>query len=685
MKKISTRLLLLLLTFSILPVHAQLNKANRAFDQYDYARAIPIYKQVVEQKNAGAAEATSRIADCYRMIRDYSLARIWYAKAVRLPDSDPSSHYFYGQALRGIGKYKEAKEQFLLYAKKKPNDPRGKIFARYCDEIEDLARLRPEYVIKNADSLNSEYSDFSPVMFKNGMLFCSDRRPEFKNSLHYNWTGDYYLDVYYADLDIREGEFPFTSNIETFLRNLNEKYHDGPVTFTDDYNKMYFTRVEHHNGIVDSSRYFTNRLQIFSSTWDGKKWSKTEKFPYNDEGYSVGHPTLSSNGKQLIFVSDIPGGKGGTDLYISNWDDEEETWLPPKNMGATLNTLENEMFPWLDHDSVLYFASAGHMGFGGLDIFKSRLIDGSWSEPINLRQPINSTADDFAFEYCSDHESGFFSSNRFGGQGKDDIYSFRDHHLPDSVLLSGYVKDKASNEPIENATVYVLNKQAEKVFVIKTDADGLYQTIVKRDINYVIKATKPDYYADCLRFTLPDDYEALTIEPDRDLLLGQYRVDEIFRLENIYYDFDKWNIRPDAAIELDKVIGFLQENIKIEIELGSHTDCRGSDAYNQVLSEKRAVSAVNYLIEHGINKDRVTAKGYGETILKNHCDDGVQCTEEEHQLNRRTEIKITGIIKDTGDEIQCDSEKYHSGEMVLEAQLPCNFFTSCEISAPKEK
>ena len=411
-------------------------------------------------------------------------------------------------------------------------------------------------------------------------------------------------------------------------------------------------------------------------------------FPYNSDNFSVGHPAISADGTKLIFSSNMPGGSGQSDLYISERINGE--WQKPINLGAEINTFGNEVFPFLANDSTLFFSSDGHEGYGGLDIFESNMVNGKWTTPWNLKLPLNSPYDDFSIVFNRNLTDGFFSSNRPGGLGSDDIYVFRKYHRTPGVqvpekpkevipLISGLVKDKKTLAPLDSATVFLLNKQTGEVLVLKTNRDGYFEAPIVKGVTYIAKAMKSNYFDDCLSIIIPTDEASVKIKTPKDLLLDKYALNKTFVIENIYYDLDKWFIRDDAKPSLNKLVGLLNQ-YPINVEIGSHTDSRASAKYNIQLSQKRADAAVKYLISKGIDAKRLTYKGYGETMLINRCADGVKCTEAEHQANRRTEFKITSINTSVVRSGSIDINLYKSGDKFKTEKLGTDFFKMCNES-----
>jgi len=398
----------------------------------------------------------------------------------------------------------------------------------------------------------------------------------------------------------------------------------------------------------------------------------------------------------------MQGGMGGTDIYSCVWKNGE--WSQPVNLGNKVNSFGNEMFPAIvGHE--LYFASDGFAGFGGLDIFKSTFSGGKWSEAENLGQPINSSFDDFAMILDSEGKKGFFSSNRPGGLGSDDIYACkriesRKKNIDSNqdktgknifpcppedslaVMISGIVKDKQTQKPVQGATVFLLNTQTGKAKVLKTDEKGAFSYVGSKGILYVAKSMENNYLSDCLNFKIETADTARVASLPRDLQIDRLEVNKIislnhmdYSIETIYYDFNKWFIRPDAAKELDKLVQVLKEN-PVMVELGSHTDSRGSREYNLDLSQKRAESAVRYIVMQGIDASRIAAKGYGESQPINHCTDGVLCSAREHQANRRTEFKVTGFSKPEANSVY-DMSKFKNQEEIPAYLLDEDFFMDC--------
>lgn len=692
------RFLVLFIAFTLTGnlAQAQITQADKLFKSYSYSLAIPLYLKIAQKPgDPDRNYAIIKLADCYRLTNDLLNAKAWYAKAVNLPNSENVNWFYYGQALQCAQEYDLAKEAFEKYDYLNPQDPRGKAYAAFCSEIDNLNDIPPAFEIKIASSLNSEHSDFGPAFYNNGIVFVSDRRQNFIENKKYEWTNSNYLDLYFSTPRYLDEFFQEMNEPKSFSGKFNQTYHDGPASFARHDSLVYLTRTEKGGEKKDADNFRTDRLKIFYSRFNGS-WSKTEAFFLNSDKYSVGHPVLTPDGNTIYFVSDMPGGMGGTDLYSCKWTGGQ--WDLPVNLGPSVNSFGDEMFPAINGNQI-YFASKGFAGFGGLDLFKSTLTDGKWSKAENLGFPINSSFDDFALVLDAKGKKGFFSSNRPGGKGSDDIYACKlidkkpkkklseeeiARVLKDSlsVTVSGVVRDKQTMKPLPYTTVFLLNTQTGQAKVLKTDANGMYSALATRGIMYVVKGMENNYLSDCFTFRFATTDTASRLTTPRDLVLDRLELNKVisignqdYSIETIYYDFDKWFIRPEAAKELDKLVQVMKEN-PVTVELGSHTDSRGTREYNIDLSQKRAESAVRYIVQQGIDESRIIAKGYGETQPINHCTDGVPCTPREHQANRRTEFKITGFTKE-GVSAEYDMSKFESGEEIPVYLLDPDFFKDC--------
>ncbi len=676
MKKIY--IILFLATAFGYQVCAQKHKADKLFKYYNYAEAIPLYLKTLENGELGEKRyATQKLADCYRFTNNAPKAQEWYQKAIQFDDSDAMNYFYLGQALRSLGQYEEAAAAFQSFNELAPDNEEGQRFYKYSVDIQEWMDLPPAAEIKNITELNSKYSDFAPVFYRDGIVFTSDRQtnPLLKNQT-YGWTNFSYLNLYYTIPEYYKVFWNGVPEPHEMSKDFNQSYHDGPASFSEDNRWIYVTRTEMKKGKKLDQNIKTHLLKIYFAEITGEKRPNFKPFAYNNKEYSVGHPTLSKDGQKLIFSSDMPGGYGGSDLYMCTM--ENGKWSKPVNLGDKVNSQGHEVFPYWAGNGELFFSSDGFLGFGGLDIYRSKMEEGEWSKPENLKQPLNSSYDDFGIVLKEDLSQGLFSSNRPEGKGNDDIYAFRNLHRPEKMPVlevKGMVKDINGN-PISGATVFLLDPVRHSVKVLQTNSEGVYADRVDFDHNYVPKAMKNGYIHDCTTFRTPEAESGTEMyQVPRDLVLIKLQVDEVFKVENIYYDLDKWNIREDAKPPLDKLVRILK-NYPITAELSSHTDSRASNEYNDELSQKRAESAVRYIILQGVNPARITAKGYGETRLVNKCADGVECTEEEHQANRRTEFKITSVDRSTSSH-EFNLEMFEEGDVINATILGAGFFDNC--------
>ncbi len=502
------------------------------------------------------------------------------------------------------------------------------------------------YRIKNLD-VNTKYSDFGVSYYGESEAIYASSKPQ-DNKSRRNWTnGQPYLDLYRGAID-GTGEIidsaPFSEKIDT-------KYHESNAVFTKDLKTVYFTRNNYFEGRYGKDSLGWNNLKLFrADVGENGDWVNIMPMPFNDDNYSVGHPALSPDEKTLYFISDMPGSMGQTDIFSTSIN-ADGSYGSPMNLGSQVNTFGKEMFPYVSRKGNLYFSSDGRGGQGGLDIYVVPLNNRTVA-PLNLGSPINSAKDDFSFIINNDKKNGYFSSNREGGKGDDDIYYFDELNAPQmkcTQVIAGTVRDK-SNGALLPGSLVTLYKGGEKLESIVVGADAAF-SFPKMDCatSYKVVGEK-EYYKgaeEMVNTTEEADLElglTLSLAPDKDAIAGTEALDRCqYALDNIntiYFDLDKYYIRPDAAIELEKVVKVMNRCKDIKIEARSHTDSRASDKYNEKLSQNRAQSTVDYIISRGIAADRLQAKGFGETQLVNRCSNGVKCSEAEHQDNRRTEFVI---------------------------------------------
>ena len=500
-----------------------------------------------------------------------------------------------------------------------------------------------EYTIQNLE-INSKYQDYGVTIVGDSLVYFASSRKV--NSIrNKNWQGNNqpFLQLYKGNLTSANE----IENIELVSKRINSKYHDANLTFTKDLSTVYFTRNNYLNKKFKKDTLGRNLNQLYKATIDKKgKWT-VYQMPFNNDNYQTGHPALSPNEDKLYFISDMPGGYGATDIYVVDIL-ENGSYSSPKNLGPSINTEGKEMFPHIRENNLIYFASDGFAdGIGGLDMYVSEITNESNnSNPVNLGKPLNTKLDDFGYVIKPNSNIGFFSSNRAGGKGDDDIYAFIETEVikPECTqLITGTVIDKSSNSVIRNTLVELMDISGNLIESVQSNSKGEFNFKVKCDTEYLITATKTGYSINQLPFKSTEEFDFkhtinIALEPSDFTRKNGY---VFINISPIFFELDKWNIRPDAAEILENVFRILKKFPDVNVNLESHTDSRANDNYNSVLSKKRAKSSLEWLLRKGINPERITAKGYGETRLVNKCSNNVKCTEAEHQLNRRTEFIIT--------------------------------------------
>lgn len=614
-------LLLIFSSFVLTAQSGKQKKADRLYEDFAYVKAIEVYKDLID-RDYNTAYNLQRIADSYYKLRDPHNAVNYYAQVVNEPHVSPEAYFKYAQMLRGMREYEESRQWLRKYQEE----------GKYPKQVEEL--LDPESITtyKGLESfrvepaqMNSEFSDFGAFEYEGTVYFVSARGEADTKTKIYDWTGEPFLDIYNTSAK--------NSTVKAVPGEVNTVRHEGPLTITKDGKTMYFTRNNYQgkrNGKKDEQG--VNHLKIYKAENENGQWKNIKELPFSNDTYSVGHPSLSADGTTLYFASDAPGGHGGSDLY--KVEIKEEGYGTPENLGPEINTRGNEVFPFMAQNGNLYFSSDGHKGYGLLDVF---VINAEGKKEVqNLGEPINSSLDDFAFSLSlEDDTKGYISSNREGGAGNDDIYELT---ILAPLVLKGQVTDSINGKPIANATVRLLDKNKKQIAFLETDDEGNYMIEVARDRTYPIETKHIKYNTknEQINTTNTDDKLELVynieLAPIRD-------VEYLAEINKIYFDFDKSNIRPDAAKELDKLVNLMKNDYpELVIEIGSHTDKRGSIEYNKKLAERRAQSTFDYLVSQGISPDRImTYKGFGELQPDVDC---LTCNEEQHQLNRRSVFKV---------------------------------------------
>lgn len=615
-------------------------RADKAYASYNYKDASELYVQVVQNKTFKVRNLT-RLADCYVKLNNTKTAEKVYEQLMVLTQNNPFILKPYAEVLKSNQKYLEAKKVFIDYIVTSKDTASVIVNLLGCDSAIAWTAKPTSYKIVNQNAVNNNLSNFGVFANNKKAYFVTEAMPTSKKN-QYKRTGNSYLRIYTADI---AKDFSLNNpKLDSAIYN-NEKYHTGPIVTNKSRNKFFVTtNYEGSRGekIKENNlRFKNNNLELNIYSLNNGKYT-SEAFAYNNvKLYSVGQAALSNNDQTLYFTSDMPGGFGGTDIWFSNLTAEGK-WDKPQNAGNSINTAKNEMFPTVTADT-LFFSSNGHIGMGGLDIFKATGSKNKWKNVTNLKYPINSAADDFNFsvyQTLADTTHGYFSSNRNASKGSDDIFSFTFvKEKPPVFAVQGKILKKPTTVSLPGTKISLYENGVKVVDNVSTNPDGSYAFNLKPEADYALIAKKQKFQSDSVLLSTKGliKSQIFTVDLSLDSL---FEIDKIINLANIYYNFDKDDIRPDAANVLDGLVQTMIDNPTLKIELRSHTDSRANDKYNLKLSQRRATSAVNYIVEHGISAKRITAKGYGEKVLVNKCKNDIDCTEEEHQANRRTDFRI---------------------------------------------
>lgn len=651
MKKIVT----LILTLTIATSFAQSKRlAEKYFNNFDYLKSAELYEKIYD-KGDTTFIVISRIADSYYQNNKTKKSEFWYNQLFENISEDeiPADYYFkYAQSLKSNGNYKESDAWLLKFRAKSSEDSRGKEIETNKGYLEDFTKKRKKIIELHNVSINTAYSDFGTFISGDSILFSSTRPDTLKkkNKL-YKWNNQPFLNIYAGSLVKIPGDKPKNATYditnERKLLVVNTKYHESSVTLTKDGNTKYFTRNNYMKKLRSDKEGIVH-LNIYRAEKVDGVWTNVTRLPFNSNDYSTGHSALSPDEKTLYFISDMPGSLGQTDVYkVAILSDGEFGEI--ENLGPTINTEGKEMFPFISSDNTLYFSSDGHLGLGGLDVFSSSLRDDHFGVLKNLGSPFNSPKDDFGFVFNSSEKFGYFSSNREGGKGDDDIYSFtiREPEIPCTQKITGVVLNEKTGELLPNSMVTLFDSAGNELGKVTVGVNATYEFNVACNTSYKIVGTKYYYISDEENVSTPKKIGTTNSKLELNLseeFTYSSNGELMIRVNPIYFDLNKSFIRPDAALELDKVVAVMKKYPELVIESGSHTDSRGTDAYNEKLSERRAKSSVNYIVSRGISKDRISGKGYGENKPVNKCVNGVWCSKQDHQLNRRTEfIVVIGV------------------------------------------
>ena len=646
-----------MLSFSVFSQQGKQKRADTLFNKFSFVKAAKLYTELL-QDNYNRDYATRKLADSYAFLRDPRNASRFYKSVVKQKNVPLEYYYKYAQSLRGMKKYDESQIWLKRY-----KDSGGVVnandFSKDINFITSVFGAKQQYFLDRV-RFNSKYSDFGAIEHDGKVYFASARDEGVAIKRLYGWNEQPFLDIYVT----KAGSKSNVDHTAKLPGDVNSIYHDGPVTITKDGKTMYFSRNNFKNNIEIKDKKGLTNMKIYRATFVDSLWTNVEDLSINGDNFSTQHAALNTDDTKLYFTSDRPGTIGGSDIWTVDIA-QDGTLGNIENLGDIINTESAEGFPFVNNEGVLFFSSDGHTGLGLLDIFATIKGDDevSIADVINLGVPVNSNKDDFAFTMNQNGTTGYFASNRQGGLGSDDIYAF---HREPVLHVEGVVTDAINTNPIVAAKITLFDDQGNQVAYMETDENGYYQINIDRNKDYKIVANQDKYIEDYREFTSKNiQTELITItgnlllNPVQNVVkLAELNTNNLdyennlmgndstsvknAQLKPIYFDFEKFNIRKEYALELDKIVKLMTDDYpEMVIRIEAHTDSRGTFEYNDILSTNRAKSTYNYLISKGVNSSNITEyKGYGERRLINECADGVACDEAKHQLNRRTQFIV---------------------------------------------
>lgn len=629
---------------SISLVYGQENKLKKAAESYEhlnYVNAQKVYLEVAE-KGYQSEELFTKLGNSYYFNAQYDQAVKWYENlfALNANPEDPIILLRYSQSLKAVGQSDKSVEYYNSYVSLNGPQTNLKMAIDYEKLIQENSG---RYDINAVDYIYDE-NKISFGYFKSGntLYYAStDDSQSFLNKRS-AWDGLSFLSLYTLEVDSVNQAVGTAKKLKG---KLESRFHESSPVFSADHTVMYFTR----SNLTSANKKNDQKLKIYKSEFKDGKWQEAEDLSINDDLYSNAHPALSADGTKLYFSSDRPGGYGESDIYVSQINTDGSIG-EPVNLGRKINTPGKETFPFISDQNELYFSSDGHYGLGGLDVFYVKITKDGYGNLINIGAPVNSYADDFAFGIDLETHRGFISSNRTDKEGKfvyDNIYSFLETSPIIDVyaaVIEGTVIDKQTGLPLQDAIVVLADSENKIYDQVQTDENGHYSIASNKFEQYFVRVSKDKYDSDEALSTSGLEYQKIDfqLQPNEVALVPGTDLAKVLNIPIIYFDFDKSNIRKDAQVELEKLLAALNQYPNLKIEIRSHTDSRGNDAYNKALSQRRATSTLKYLVENGISEDRLSATGLGETELVNKCSNGIPCSAEEHQKNRRSEF----IVKD---------------------------------------
>lgn len=590
---------MLIFTFSAFGQGGSMDDANKAYKKSEYYNAVTLYQKAFskEKNKATKAEILFKIGECYKKINNTAQAEVWYGKAVKANYADPVALLYYADALKANGKYDEAIAQYTKYSQDNSSDPRGVEGVKSTKLSKEWKEKPGKYKVDNLVMLNTKFLDFAQAYGKKDyktIIFTSNREEAGGKSID-AWTGLKFTDLFETTVD-KKGKW---STPKPLPAPVNTDVNEGAACLDKKGDDMYFTRCTAEKGE-------STQCKIFHTHKTASAWSEPELIPLAADSFTVGHPSLNDDQSIMYFSSDMAGGQGGKDIWMSTYEKSGKKWSRPVNLGPKINSSGDEMYPFIHSDGSLYFSSNGHMGMGGLDVFKAKPEGRGWAAPENMKSPINSEGDDFGIIFEDEADQGFFTSNREGGKGGDDMYQFKKPPL--IFILIAKVTNKETGAVLKGADVELLGSNGSSQKFI-TDDNGIIKAPIEQNTTYTLMASIAGY------LTANGTISTVGLVESKDILtdLPLQPTDRTIVLPNILYDLGSAILRPESKDTLNQLISILKDNPKIVIEIGSHTDSRATDEFNQKLSQDRAQSVVNFLIEKGVDKNRIFAKGYGES------------------------------------------------------------------------
>jgi len=648
--KLLNKIVLLVFSFSTVVSYSQTKntiKMDKEYNNFAYINAIDVYKKVI-QNGVESDELYQKIGNSYYFNAELIKANEWYEKLFIVEKTDIGAEYYfrYSQTLKAIGNYTKANEYLTKFSEMNKMEIRSNLYKKNKNYLDEISEFSNRQKLQEFD-INSAYSDYGASFYKDQFVFTSTRDTGSVANIKHSWTNQAFSNLFIAKIS-PEGKVETTEKLN---KKINLLFNESSAIFTKDGNTIYFTRNNSVKKKLKKDKEGVSLLKLFKATFKNGDWEQVEELPFNSDDYSCAHPALSPDEKTLYFASNMPGSIGQSDIFKVAIN-SDGTYGKPENLGKEINSEGRETYPFISANNELYFASDGHPGLGGLDIFGAKIYnDNTFSKIYNVGAPVNSQFDDFAYIVDSSTSVGFFSSNRSGGKGNDDIYKFIEEiPLPfhSKHIIEGIVFDNATSTVLPNSTIVLLDENMNPIKEVKSDDKGNYVfTDLEYNKKYYVRVSNSEYESTEVSTRTNDKSGKNKVDVRLNKVINKITVGndlaKVFDIKSIYFDSGKSDIRPDAAIELQKILEVLKANPTIKIDIRSHTDSRQSAEKNLILSNKRAKSTIDWMIKKGISADRLTGKGYGESKLINNCSDGVPCSEEQHQENRRTEFIIVKI------------------------------------------